>query len=357
MNQLSNNLSQQKPAKTGDDSAVAITMVESVNLALRRAMLESDEVVVLGEDVAINGGVFRATDNLRSQFGVKRVMDTPLAETMIAGMSIGMAAQGLRPVAEIQFMGFIYAALEQLIGHAARMRNRTRGRLTCPLVIRAPFGGGIHAPEHHSESTEAIFAHVPGLRVVIPSSPMRAYGLLLSAIRSNDPVIFLEPKRIYRYSKSQISDNGEGLPLDRCFILRQGPDMTLVSWGAMINETMKAAELLAAHGVQCEVIDVASISPLDHNTIIRSVKKTGRCLIIHEAARSCGVGAEIAANVSEYAFPYLKVPVSRLTGYDTIMPYFKNEDLYMPKVDEITSMVLQICAENKASQLEGGEHA
>jgi len=317
-----------------------LTMIESVNLALDYAMSESEDVTILGEDVAVNGGVFRATDNLRAKFGVKRVMDTPLAETMIAGVSVGMAAQGLRPVAEIQFMGFIYAALEQLIAHAARMRNRTRGRLTCPLVIRAPFGGGIHAPEHHSESTEAIFAHVPGLRVVIPSSPKRAYGLLLSAIRSNDPVIFLEPKRIYRATKSHVINDGEGLPLDKCFILRQGADMTLVTWGAMVTETMQAAEALAKQGVQCEVIDVASISPIDFETIVTSARKTGRCCVIHEAARSCGVGAEIAASVSESAFPYLKSPITRVTGYDTIMPYFKNENYYLPTVDRIVTEVL-----------------
>jgi len=266
-------------------------------------------------------------------------------------VTIGMAAQGLRPVAEIQFMGFIYAALEQIIGHASRLRNRTRGRLTCPLVIRAPYGGGIHAPEHHSESTEAIFAHIPGLRVVVPSSPKRAYGLLLSAIRCNDPVIFLEPKRIYRASKSEFEEDGKGLPLDQCFILRQGADMTLVSWGAMITETMKAAEELARQNIQCEVIDVATLSPIDHDTILTSVRKTGRCCIIHEAARTCGVGAEISATVSEYAFPYLKAPISRITGYDTIMPYFKNEHYYLPKVEQIVSVV----AESVTKKIENNE--
>jgi len=334
-----------------------LSMLESVNLALDYAMSESEDVVVLGEDIAVNGGVFRATDHLREKYGVKRVMDTPLAETMIAGMTIGMATQGLRPVAEIQFMGFIYAALEQLIGHAARMRNRTRGRLSCPLVIRAPYGGGIHAPEHHCESTEAIFAHVPGLRVVIPSSPKRAYGLLLSAIRANDPVIFLEPKRIYRISKSEIENNGEGMPLDRCFILKQGKDMTLVSWGAMIVETMKAAEELEAKGIYCEVVDVASISPLDHQTIVNSVKKTGRCMVIHEAARSCGVGAEIAATVSEQAFPFLKAPVSRITGYDTIMPYFKNEDHYLPCVEKIVDIALETCGSGQLNGQQEVSHA
>lgn len=316
----------------------AINLIEAVNMALHRAMLDDQNVVILGEDVAVNGGVFRATDKLRQEFGLKRVMDTPLAETMIAGMTIGMAAQGLRPVAEIQFSGFIFAAMEQLISHAARMRNRTRGRLTCPLVIRAPFGGGIHAPEHHSESIEAMFAHTPGLRVVIPSSPQRAYGLLISAIHSNDPVIFLEPKRIYRYSKSTVIDNGKGLPLDKCFIIKSGTDITLITWGAMLIETMEAVKTLEKEGISCEVIDVATLSPMDHETMIQSIMKTGRCCIIHEAARHCGVGAEIAATLSENAFNALKAPIGRITGFDTTMPYFKNEQHYLPSAEAISDL-------------------
>jgi pyruvate dehydrogenase E1 component beta subunit len=233
--------------------------------------------------------------------------------------------------------------MEQLVAHAARMRNRTRGRLTCPLVIRAPFGGGIHAPEHHSESTEALFAHIPGLSVVIPSSPQRAYGLLLSAIRSNDPVLFLEPKRIYRYSKSEVLDNGVGLPLGKSFVIKPGKDITLITWGAMLVETIEAAQIAEKAGISCEVIDVASISPLDHETLINSVRKTGRCCIIHEAARQCGVGAEIAAVLSEQAFSVLKAPISRITGFDTIMPYFKNEPFYFPSVQHITDMIRETC--------------
>ncbi len=324
-------------------SAQSLCMLEAVNRALHRAMKEDEGVTVLGEDVAVNGGVFRATEGLREAFGVRRVMDTPLAETMIAGMTVGMATQGLRPVAEIQFMGFIYAAMEQLVSHAARMRNRTRGRLSCPLVIRAPYGGGIHAPEHHSESTEALFAHIPGLRVIQPSSPRRAYGLLLSAIRCNDPVIFLEPKRIYRLSQSEIVDDGVGLPLDKSFVLREGKDLTLISWGACINEAMLASEALCKLGIECDVIDVASLSPIDHETLVRSLHKTGRCIIIHEAARSCGVGAEIAATLSERAFPYLKSPVARITGYDTVMPYFRNESYYLPGVDSIVEHATLMC--------------
>ncbi|WP_020405145.1 alpha-ketoacid dehydrogenase subunit beta [Hahella ganghwensis] len=322
---------------TADASVVShkITMVEAVNLALARAMQEDENVVVLGEDVGVNGGVFRATVNLREEFGLKRVMDTPLAETLIAGMAIGMAAQGIRPVAEIQFMGFIYATMEQIVSHASRMRNRTRGRLSCPMVLRAPFGGGIHAPEHHSESTETLFAHIPGLRVVIPSSPRRAYGLLLAAIRNDDPVVFLEPKRIYRASSQDVTDDGQALPLDTCFTLREGTDITLVSWGAMIQETLQAADQLLEQDISAEVIDVASISPLDMATIRTSVAKTGRCCIVHEAARTHGVGAEIAAELSESSLFDLKAPVSRVTGYDTVMPYYRNEMHYMPTVERI----------------------
>ncbi|HBC56888.1 MAG TPA: alpha-ketoacid dehydrogenase subunit beta, partial [Gammaproteobacteria bacterium] len=267
-----------------------ITLVEAVNQALEYEMAHNNNVIILGEDVGKNGGVFRATLDLQSKFGEERVLDTPLAESMIVGTAVGMATQGLRPVAEIQFMGFIYPAFDQIINHASRLRNRTRGRLHCPLVIRAPYGGGIHAPEHHSESTEALFAHVPGLRVVIPSSPLRAYGLLLAAIRDNDPVLFLEPKRIYRMVKQEVPNKGEALPLDECFVLRSGTDITLVTWGAMVHETMKVAESLALQGVEAEVIDVATIKPLDIDTILQSVEKTGRCVIVQEAAKTCSVG-------------------------------------------------------------------
>ncbi|USE35926.1 alpha-ketoacid dehydrogenase subunit beta [Endozoicomonas sp. SCSIO W0465] len=312
-----------------------LTMVEAVNLALDHSMAADPDVVLLGEDIGVNGGVFRATQGLREKYGLKRVMDTPLAETLIAGISVGMAAQGMKPVAEIQFMGFIFPAMEQLICHAARMRNRTRGRLACPMVLRAPFGGGIHAPEHHSESTEALFAHIPGLRVVIPSSPVRAYGLLRAAINEPDPVIFLEPKRIYRASKQVIDPASDPLPLDTCFTLKVGQDVTLVSWGASVRETMDAADMLESHGISAEVIDVATIKPLDMETIVTSVRKTGRCVIVHEACRSFGVGAEIAAGLMERAFDDLKAPVERVTGFDTTMPYYRMEDHYLPQVDDI----------------------
>ena len=321
-----------------------VTLVEAVNMALAWEMARDEDVVVLGEDVASNGGVFRATVGLKSRFGFKRVMDTPLAETLIAGTAVGMATQGLKPVAEFQFMGFIYAGMEQIVSHAARMRNRTRGRLHCPIVYRAPFGGGIHAPEHHSESTEALFAHIPGLRVVIPSSPQRAYGLLLAAIRNPDPVIFLEPKRIYRAVAQSVADNGEALPLDTCFTLREGDDVTLITWGACVQETLQAANQLMAQGVSAEVIDVATISPLDRETLLCSVAKTGRAVIVHEACRNGGVGAEVAASIAEGAFLDLQAPVVRVTGYDTIMPYYRNEQAYLPQVDDIIGAVEQVIA-------------
>ncbi|CBL44508.1 Transketolase [gamma proteobacterium HdN1] len=312
-----------------------VTLVEAVNMALHNAMEADPNVVVLGEDVGTNGGVFRATVGLKERFGVKRVMDTPLAECMIGGISVGMATQGLRPVAEIQFMGFALSALEHIISHAARIRNRTRGRLSCPLVLRMPFGAGIHAPEHHSESLEALFAHIPGLRVVVPSSPARAYGLLLSAIQDPDPVIFLEPTRIYRLIRQEVMDDGHGLPLDTCFTLQPGTDVTLVSWGAMVHETLQAAKSLSKLGISAEVIDVATLAPLDMDTILHSVRKTGRCVIVHEAARHCGVGAEIAARLAEKGLFYLKAPIERVTGFDIPVPYSRNEGVYLPSSEDI----------------------
>lgn len=319
-----------------------ITLIEAVTQALAYELAHDEEVIIFGEDVGKNGGVFRATQGLQKRFGEKRVFDSPLAESMIAGLAVGMSLQGLKPVAEFQFMGFIYPAMNQIISHAARMRNRTRGRLHCPLVFRAPFGGGIRAPEHHSESTEALFAHIPGLQVVIPSSPKRAYGLLLAAIRNPDPVIFLEPKRIYRLHRQDVADNGEALPIGRCFTLRTGEDVTLISWGASIHETLQAAKQLEQKGISCEVIDVASIKPLDIATILTSVEKTGRCVIIHEGAKTCGVGAEISAQLMENAMSDLVAPVQRITGYDTIMPYFQLEKYYLPSVDRIINSILSL---------------
>lgn len=318
-----------------------ITLAEAVTQALAYELAQDESVVIFGEDVGKNGGVFRATAGLQERFGAKRVFDSPLAESMIAGLAVGMATQGLKPVAEFQFMGFIYPAMNQIVTHAARMRNRTRGRLHCPLVFRAPFGGGIRAPEHHSESTEALFAHIPGLQVVIPSSPKRAYGLLLAAIRNPDPVIFLEPKRIYRLVKQPVEDDGQALPIGSCFTLREGEDITLISWGASMHETLQTASALSEEGISCEVIDVATIKPLDSLTIINSVQKTGRCVIVHEGAKTCGVGAEITALLMEHCFSDLLAPVQRITGYDTIMPYFQLEKEYIPSVQRIKTSVLQ----------------
>lgn len=312
-----------------------VTLIEAVTMALAHEMARDERVIVLGEDVGVNGGVFRATAGLQQRFGADRVQDTPLAEAMIAGVSVGMAAQGMRPVAEIQFEGFIFPAVDQIVNHAARLRTRTRGRLHCPMVLRVPYGGGIHAPEHHSDSPEAMFAHMPGIRVVIPSSPARAYGLLLAAMRDPDPVIFFEPKRIYRLQKQEVPDTGEALPLDVCYTLREGDDVTIVTWGAMTYETLKAADQMAGEGVHCEVIDVATLSPLDAETIIESVEKTGRLVIVHEAPQSFGAGAEIAAVVAERALYSLRTPIRRVAGYDTIMPLFRLETEYMPGVTRV----------------------
>ena len=321
-----------------------ITLVQAVNLALARAMEADRSVVVLGEDVGTDGGVFRATDGLLARFGETRVLDTPLAEAAIAGLSVGLAAQGFRPVAEIQFTGFIYPAIDQMVNHASRLRTRTRGRLTCPMVLRSPCGGGIHAPEHHSESPEAMFAHVPGLRVVIPSSPARAYGLLLAAIRDPDPVVFFEPTRLYRAVKEDVADDGQALPLDRAFVLRDGTDLTLVTWGAMVRETLAAADNLAAEGVNAEVIDLATLKPLDADTLLASVTKTGRCVIIHEAPLTGGFGAEVAARLAERALTSLLAPIERVAGYDVVMPLPRLEHHYMPGEARILAAARRVLA-------------
>ncbi|MGE0737001.1 MAG: alpha-ketoacid dehydrogenase subunit beta [Alphaproteobacteria bacterium] len=321
-----------------------ISLVQAVNVALARAMQEDSNVIVLGEDVGVNGGVFRATEGLIGRFGKERVFDTPISEALIPGLSVGLAAQGFRPVAEIQFTGFIYPAIDQMANHASRLRNRTRGRLTCPMVLRAPCGGGIRAVEHHSENPEAMFAHIPGLRVVIPSSPRRAYGLLLAAIRDPDPVVFLEPTKLYRSLKEDVDDDGIALPLDRCFVLREGGDATVVAWGAMTLEALKAAEQLAAEGVECEIIDLATIKPMDHETIVASVRKTGRCVIVQEAPLTCGVGAEIAARAAEHGLMSLLAPIERVAGYDIVIPLPRLEDIYLPNAGRITAAVRRAMA-------------
>ena len=320
-------------------------MVEALNQALRLELARDERVMVLGEDVGREGGVFRVTDGLQKEFGPERVVDTPLAESAIVGTAIGLALNGLRPVAEIQFSGFLWPAFDEVINHAGRMRWRSRGRFTCPLVIRTPSGGGIHAPEHHSESPEAILAHTPGIKVVMPSTPYDAKGMLISAIRDPDPVVFLEPTRSYRALVEEVPDEEYTVPLGKARVFQEGNEVTIISWGAMMREALAAAEQLEAEGVSAEVIDVRSFVPFDAETIIASVEKTGRVVIVHEAARTCGFGAEIIAQLNEKALTALEAPVVRVTGFDTVMPLPRAEHLYLPNAERVVRAVRQILAE------------
>jgi pyruvate dehydrogenase E1 component beta subunit len=313
----------------------SLNLVEAINLALREELARDPDVLLLGEDVGLEGGVFRVTDGLQQAFGAGRVIDTPLAESGIVGVALGLALLGLRPVAEIQFMGFLPPALDQIISHVGRYRHRSRGVYSAPLVIRLPYGGGIHAPEHHSESTEAMLVHTPGIKVVVPSTPADACGLLKSAIRDPDPVLFLEPKRIYRAVREEVAEGMEPIPLGRARQVRSGRDLTIIAWGAMVREAQKAAETLAAEGVDAEIIDPRTLSPLDTGAILASVRRTGRCLVVHEAPRTCGLGAEISALVMEEALLQLKAPVARVTGFDTVMPLPKGEHFYLPDAGRI----------------------
>jgi pyruvate dehydrogenase E1 component beta subunit len=307
-----------------------LTLVQAVRDGLRDELARDEDVIVMGEDVGKNGGVFRATEGLWEEFGEDRVIDTPLAESGIVGTAIGMAAYGLRPVAEIQFMGFIYPGFDQIVSHAARLRTRSRGRYTCPLVVRAPYGGGIRAPEHHSESTEAFFAHQPGLKVVIPSTPHDTKGLLISAIRDPDPVIFLEPKQIYRAFREEVPDEPYEVPIGEAAVRREGADITAFTWGAMARPTLEAADNLAGE-IDVEVVDLRTINPMDTDTIVESFKKTGRGAIVHEAPKTGGFGAEITATLQEEALLYQEAPVSRVTGFDTPFPLYALEDYYLPE--------------------------
>jgi pyruvate dehydrogenase E1 component beta subunit len=320
----------------------SLNLVEAINLALREELARDPDVLLLGEDVGLEGGVFRVTDGLQQAFGAGRVIDTPLAESGIVGVALGLALLGLRPVAEIQFMGFLPPALDQIISHVGRYRHRSRGVYSAPLVIRLPYGGGIHAPEHHSESTEAMLVHTPGIKVVVPSTPADACGLLKSAIRDPDPVLFLEPKRIYRAVREEVAEGMEPIPLGRARQVRSGRDLTVVAWGAMVREAQKAAETLAAEGVDAEIIDPRTLSPLDTGAIFASVRRTGRCLVIHEAPRTCGLGAEISALVMEEALLQLKAPVERVTGFDTVMPLPKGEHFYLPDAGRIVRAAREV---------------
>ncbi|RLE17791.1 MAG: alpha-ketoacid dehydrogenase subunit beta [Acidobacteria bacterium] len=314
-----------------------LTIAQAVRDAMRDEMRLDPTILVLGEDVGIDGGVFRATDGLIEEFGPERVIDTPLAESGIIGLSVGLAATGFRPVAEMQFMGFVYPAINQLFSHAARMRNRTRGRLTTPMVVRMPYGGGIHPPEHHSESYESLFLNTPGFKVVVPSNPYDAKGLLISAMRSNDPVLFMEPKRIYRAFREEVPDEAYTVPLGLASIAHTGDDVSLIAWGSMTRVCHDAAEVLAVQGISAEVVDLRSLNPLDRDTFIGSVMKTGRAVVVHEAPKTNGFGAEIVAQINEHALMHLEAPVQRVCGFDVVFPLAHLEKLYLPNRDRVVA--------------------
>jgi pyruvate dehydrogenase E1 component beta subunit len=329
-------MSTQDADTAGSGSTQNLTLVQAVRDGLYGEMERDDSVLVMGEDVGQNGGVFRATQGLHDEFGDDRVVDTPLAEAGIVGTAVGMAAYGMRPVPEIQFMGFIYPAFDQIISHAARMRTRSRGRYTCPMVVRAPYGGGIRAPEHHSESKEAFFVHEPGLKVVIPSTPYDTKGLLASAIRDPDPVVFLEPKLIYRAFREEVPDETYTVPLGEAAVRREGADVSVYTWGAMTRPTMEAAEELAENeGIDCEVVDLRTLSPMDTDTILESFKKTGRAVVVHEAPKTGGLAGEITATIQEEALLYQEAPVNRVTGFDVPFPLYALEDYYLPEAERI----------------------
>ncbi len=308
-----------------------LTMVQAINLALDQEMAKDDRVIVLGEDVGVDGGVFRVTDGLLAKYGEARVIDTPLAEAAIMGTAVGMSLAGLRPVAEMQFDGFSYLMLPQLEGNASRMRSRTQGQLSCPLVVRVPYGGGVRALEHHSESREALFAHLPGVKVVVPSGPRNARALLVAAIRDPDPVVYLEPKRSYRAFREEVPEAEEIMEIGSAQVVQEGADLTLISWGAMMRPALQAAaELQQERGASLEIIDLLTISPLDVETIAASVGKTGRCVVVSESPRSFGPHAEIIAALNDRVLLHLEAPVKRVTHYDVVTPYFGRELLYIP---------------------------
>lgn len=316
-----------------------LNMVQAINLALHQEMERDSSVIQLGQDIGLNGGVFRVTEGLQKKYGEERVIDTPLAESAIAGASIGMALAGLRPVAEMQFSGFSYYALQQMESYAARWRSRSQGEFTVPMVLRMPYGGGVHALEHHSESREATYAHFPGLKVVLPSGPRNARALLASAIRDEDPVVFMEPKRSYRAFREEVPEEPETMEIGKAQIVQEGRDITLVAWGAMMREALAATKTLEEKGRSVELIDLLSVSPLDSDTISESVRKTGRCVIVQEAPRTLGVSSEIIARINDAALLYLEAPVGRVTGYDVVTPNFAREKYYLPNAGQVVDQV------------------
>lgn len=322
-----------------------LNMVSAVNRALDEALRDDDTVVLLGQDIGQDEGVFRVTADLLKRYGPKRVIDTPLAEGAIVGGAIGMAIYGLKPVAEMQFSGFFYQAFHQVEQHVSRFRNRTRGRFGLPMVIRMPYGGGIRAVEHHSESREAYYAHTPGIQMVIPSGPRNARALLLESIFNPDPVVFFEPKQVYRSFKEEVPDEPERMPIGKAQIARAGTDITLISYGAMMRPTLEAADDLADEGVSAEIVDLLTVSPLDTETITQSVGKTGRCVIVHEGPRTCGIGAEVVARIVETeALMHLEAPIRRITGYDVQFPYFARERAYLPNAERVAHAVREVLA-------------
>ncbi len=316
-----------------------LTLVQAVRDGLKSEMERDDDVVVLGEDVGKNGGVFRATEGLYDEFGDERVIDTPLAESGIVGTSIGMAAYGLRPVPEMQFSGFMYPAFDQIVSHAARLRTRSRGQFTCPMVVRAPYGGGIRAPEHHSESKETFYVHEAGLKVVVPSTPYDTKGLLAASIRDPDPVIFLEPKLIYRAFREDVPEEPYTVELGEAAVRREGEDLSVFTWGAMTRPTLAAAESVAGDGIDCEVVDLRTLSPMDTDAIVESFKKTGRAVVVHEAPKTGGLAGEITATIQEEALYYQEAPISRVTGFDVPYPLYALEDYYMPEDTRIEDAI------------------
>ncbi len=317
------------------------TMVQAINEAISLKMQDDSTVVVMGEDVGVDGGVFRATDGLFEAFGAERVIDMPLAESSIMGSAIGMAINGLKPLVEIQFMGFLYQGFDQLLNNAARWRHRTLGQVGLPMVVRMPYGAGVRAVEHHSESTEAIIAHVPGLKVIAPSNPADAKGLLISAIEDPDPVVFLEPKRLYRIKKEEVPEDLYRIPIGKANVVNDGTDITLVAWGGMVPVCLDAAKHAENQGISTEVLDLRTVSPFDLEAIIKSVEKTGRLVIVHEAPRSFGVGAEIAALVGERCLLHLLAPIKRVTSYDIVPPLLKLENYNYPNAERVVRAIQQ----------------